>query len=41
MIKEFTPVLEKASSDFVRLLTPDVVDELIYTKQCVYESLRI
>ena len=34
------PVLEKANSDFVTMLSPDVVDNVVYTKQCVYETLR-
>lgn len=41
MIEETTPLLDGASSDFVNLITTDVVDGFIYTKQCVYESMRI
>jgi cytochrome P450 len=41
VIAEIMPTLEKASNDFVNLLSPDVVDEFVYTKQCVYETLRI
>lgn len=40
VMEEIMPVLEKASPDFVNLLSPDVVDNFVYTKQCVYETLR-
>ena len=32
--------MERSSSDFINLLSPDAVDGFIYTKQCIYESLR-
>lgn len=40
VMKEIIPTLDAASSDFVNKLSPDVVDEFVYTKQCVYETLR-
>lgn len=40
IMEEILPTLEKASSDLVNNLTPDVVDEFVYTKQCVYETMR-
>lgn len=41
VIDEIMPVLEKAKGDFINNLSPYVVDEFVYTKQCVYETLRI
>lgn len=41
VIAETLPTLDKASSDFVNLLSPDVVDEFVYTKQCMYETMRM
>lgn len=40
LFDEIMPTLEEASSDFVAKLSPDIVDEFVYTKQCVYETLR-
>ena len=41
-LDEITPVLDSASDDFVKKLTLNVVeDNFIYTKRCIYETLRL
>lgn len=41
VLSEIMPTMSEASSDFVHKLSPNVVDEFLFTKQCVYETLRI
>jgi len=41
LLKEFMPVLEKKSDNFVKNLTNEDIDDFEFTKMCFFESLRL